>query len=397
VSSAQASLWGLDATVTHLNHGSFGATPRAVLERQAEWRSRMEANPVRFFGRQLPELLDAAREQLARFVGADAAGLAFVPNASTGINAVLRSLSIRHGDEIVVTDHAYGAARNAVDFVATRAGAVVVVAPIRMPLAGPEAVTDAVLAAVTPRTRLAVIDHVTSSTAIVYPIREIVAALEAQGVPALVDGAHAPGMLDLDVTATGAAYYTGNCHKWLCAPKGAAFLWVRDDVRPGVVPVVAGWGRTQVPQGRSQYHAEFDWVGTDDPSAYLCVPQALATMGTVFAGGWQELRTRNRTLALAGRDLLLEVLETTSPAPDEMLGSMAIVPLPAAPRPPNALELDPLQTYLAEEWSIEVPVTRGPGPDDRWLRVSAQAYNSRDEYERLATAVGEWTGRRFRG
>ncbi len=388
--TASADLWDLDPGVVHLNHGSFGATPRRVLERQTEWRRRMEANPVRFLGRELFRHLDHARDRLAGFVGADPAGLAFVPNASTGVNAVLRSLGLLPGDEILVTDHAYGAARNAVDFVAGAAGANVVAAHVRMPVSGPDEIVDAIEAAVTPRTRLAMIDHVTSPTAIVFPLSEIVDALENRNIPVLVDGAHAPGMLDLAVADIGAAYYTGNCHKWMCAPKGAAFLWTRDDVRASTAPVVVGWGRTSVPPGRSRFHAEFDWVGTDDPSPYLCVPDAIDVMGGLFPGGWDELRRRNHELVIAGRDLLLDVMNGPNAVPNEMTGSMALVRLPAPGERAGRLEPDPLQGHLADEHHIEVPVTHGPGDDDRWLRISAQAYNSLADYGRLAAALAEW-------
>ncbi len=396
MTSPHAALWDLDPHVLHLNHGSFGATPRAVLDRQTEWRRRSEANPVRFFGRELFGHLDEARHRLAEFVGADADGLAFVPNASTGINSVLRSLGLLPGDEILVTDHAYGAARNAVDFVAGAAGATVTVAHVPVPVTSPTDIVAAVTEAATPATRLAVIDHVTSPTGIVFPLADIVGALTERDVPVLVDGAHAPGMLDLDVAGIGAAYYTGNCHKWMCAPKGAAFLWTREDVRSAVAPVAIGWGRTSVPPGRSRYHAEFDWVGTDDPSAYLCVPTAIDVMGGIFPGGWAELRRHNHELVRAGRGVVARAIGSAQVVPDELTGSMAIIPLPPALEAADGFVPDPLQTYLAVERHIEAPVTHGPKPDDRWLRVSAQAYNSLTDYERLAAALMTWTAQQGR-
>lgn len=396
MTSSHAALWDLDPNVIHLNHGSFGATPRAVLERQREWRRRSEANPVRFYGRELFGHLDEARRRLAEFVGADDAGLAFVPNVSTGVNAVLRSLGLLPGDELLVTDHAYGAARNAVDYVAGIAGATVTVAHVAVPVSDPADIVAAVVDAVTPATRLAVIDHVTSPTGIVFPITDVAAALAARNVPVLVDGAHAPGMLDLGVAGIGAAYYTGNCHKWMCAPKGAAFLWTREDVRPAVAPVVIGWGRTSVPPGRSRYHAEFDWVGTDDPSAYLCVPAAIDVMGEIFPGGWAELQRHNHDLVLAGRSIVAAAIGAEPVVPDAVMGSMAIIPLPPAPEAADGFVPDPLQTWLADERHIEAPVTHGPKPDDRWLRISAQAYNSAADYERLADAVTGWLAQQGR-
>lgn len=380
----------LDPEWDFLNHGSFGACPRAVLDVQADLRRRMERQPVRFLDNEHEALLDGARRALAAFVGADPEGLAFVPNATTGVNAVLRSLPLEPGDALLVTDHAYGACRNALDDAASRAGARVVVARIPFPLADPVQVVDAVLGAVVPGTRLALIDHVTSPTGLVLPVAGIVAALQARGVDVLVDGAHAPGMVPLDVRALGAAYYTGNCHKWLCAPKGAGFLWVRPDRRDGVRPVVISHGATSRRTDRARFLLEFDWVGTGDPTAFLSVPAAIDFMGALLPGGWPALMRRNRALALRARDVLCAALDVPPPCPDAMIGSLAAVPLPDRPdgrprRPP--LFLDPLQEALQERARIEVPVMAWPAPPRRLLRVSAQAYNAPDQYERLADTV----------
>lgn len=386
MSSSLAYHWRLDPQVTHLNHGSFGATPLRVLQRQQEWRYEMEANPVRFMGRDLFSHLDAARDRLAAFIGAQSAALAFVPNASSGVNAVLRSLRFGPGDEILTTNHAYGAARNAANYVAERFGARLVTADVPMPLPDAEAALDAIVNASSPRTRLALIDHITSATALVLPIKRIVAALDARGIPTLVDGAHAPGTLDLDVTDIGAAYYVGNCHKWLCAPKGAGFLHIGAETSADLVPVVVGWGRTVIPENRSQFHADFDWVGTDDPTAYLCVPDAISVVGAMLPGGWAEVRARNHALALRGREILLDALDVPAPAPDTMIGSMAAVPLPQDNTERSGLDADPIETKL-QLAGFEVPVTRGVRPYERWLRISAHLYNEQSDYERLARAL----------
>src|ERR671915_1912756 len=223
--------WDLDPAVRFLNHGSYGATPRVVLDAQRAWRDRMEREPVAFLARDLEPAMDAAREELAAFVGADPAGMAFVHNASTAIATVLGSLQLAPGDELLTTDHAYNAVKNQMERVAAQAGARVVIARVPFPGATPDGAAEAILATASSRTRLAVLDHVTSATALRLPIRELVAELDARGIDALVDGAHAPGMLPLDVDAIGAAYYAANCHKWLCAPKGSGFLHVRFDHR----------------------------------------------------------------------------------------------------------------------------------------------------------------------
>lgn len=383
--------WSLDPAVTFLNHGSFGACPRSVLEAQASVRERMEREPVRFFMRELEPLLDDARAALAVFVGADPDDLAFMPNATAGVNTVLRSLALAPGDELLTTDHEYNACRNALEAVAVRSGARVVVATIPFPIGSPAEVVRAVLERAGPRTRLALVDHVTSQTGLVFPAARIVAELAGRGIDALVDGAHAPGMLPLDVEAIGAAYYTGNCHKWICAPKGAAFLHVRRDRQAGVRPLSISHGANSPRGDRSAFRLEFDWTGTLDPSAYLCVPEAIRCMGSLLPGGWPALMAHNRATALAARALLCEALGCAPPAPEAMIGALAAVPLPDGRGEglPSPFLLDPLQDALWERWSVEVPVIPWPASPRRLLRISAQIYNERADYERLAGALAE--------
>lgn len=381
--------WGLDPAIAFLNHGSFGACPRAVLAFQQKLRERLERQPVQFFVRDLEGLLDEARGALADFLGADPLDLAWVPNATSGVNAVLRSLVLEPGDELLTTDHEYNACRNALEFVAARAGARVVVAELPFPIAGPDEALGAILEAVTGRTRLALIDHVTSQTGLVLPIARIVGALRDRGVETLVDGAHGPGMLPLDLDGLGAGYYTGNCHKWLCAPKGAGFLHVRRDLQPSVRPVAISHGANAAVQDRSRFLLEFDWTGTDDPTPMLAVPEALRVMAGLLPGGWDALRRHNRALVLDGRDRLCAALGVAPPCPDEMIGSLAALPLPdgdGAP-PASALYADPLQDRLLGDFRIEVPVIPWPSPPRRLIRISAQAYNVPADYRRLADAL----------
>jgi isopenicillin-N epimerase len=389
-SGSLAAQWSIDPAITFLNHGSFGACPTAVLEAQQAWRARMEANLQRFFARDLEDLLDEARTVLAAFVRADADGLAFVHNATTAVNAVLRSLRFGPDDELLVTDHEYTACRNTLDFVADRAGARVVVAAAPFPLGSAEEALAAVVAGVTPRTRLALVDHVTSPTGLVLPIHRLVAELQGRGVDVLVDGAHAPGMVDLDLTALGAAYYTGNCHKWLCAPKGAAFLHVRADRREQIRPVNISHGASARSPDRARFRLEFDWTGTDDPTAYLSVPAAIRHVGGLLPGGWPEVRRRNRALALEARALLCDALKTAAPSPDDMIGSLAAVPLPdGEPRDASWWKrADPLQRALWERFGIEAPIVAWPAPPRRLVRISAALYNTRADYERLVEALG---------
>jgi isopenicillin-N epimerase len=372
--------WTLDPAVVFLNHGSFGACPRLVLEAQARLRARLEAEPVRFFLRDLEKLYDHTLSVLGAFLGADPADLAMVPNATTGVNAVLRSLRFAAGDELLVTDHAYGACRNALDWVAERAGARVVMARVPFPLTSAEEIEAAVLAAVTPRTRLALLDHVTSPTALVFPIARLVAALAGRGIDTLVDGAHAPGMLPLDLRAIGAAYYTRNSHKWLCAPKGAAFLHVRRDRQEGIVPTTISHGLTLPRTDRSRFQLLFGWTGTGDPTAFLCVPEALRVLEALVPGGWPELMAHNHQLACAARDRLCHVLGIAAPAPDDLLGSMATLPLPDGPDAP-------LQEALWARDAIEVPVFPWPAAPRRCLRVAMHLHNAIAQIDHLAAAL----------
>lgn len=378
--------WLLDPEVTFLNHGSFGACPRAVLERQSELRARLEREPVRFFAYELEPLLDAARAEVAAFVGAQAEDLVFVRNATSGVNAVLRSLALAPGDELLTTSHVYGACLQAMRHVAARAGARVVVVPVPFPLRSADEVVDAILEALTPRTRIALVDHVTSPTALVLPIARVVAALEARGVDTLVDGAHAPGMVPLDLDALGAAYYTGNFHKWTCAPKGAAMLWARRDKQEGLHPTTISHGYASS-RARKRLLEEFDWTGTDDPTSWLAVPDALRAVAGLLEGGWPAVRAHNRALALRARAILLDALGLEPPAPEAMIGAMAAVPLPPGRNATPPHLVDPLQRALFDRHGIEVPVPPWPAPPSRLLRVSAHLHNTAGEYRRLAEAL----------
>jgi isopenicillin-N epimerase len=401
--------WALDPAVTFLNHGSFGACPRPVLDAQTRWRERLEAQPVQFLARDLPGLLAAARADLGTFVGADPDDLAFVANATGAVNAVLRSVRFAPGDELLTDDHEYNATINVLRHVAERDGARVVVARIPFPAPSEDAVVEALLGAVTGRTRLALISHVTSPTALVFPIERIVAALAERGVDTLVDGAHAPGMVPLDLERIGAAWYTGNLHKWVCAPKGAAFLHARRDRQPGLRPTTISHGANAPVlgepggAGRSRYRAEFEWQGTLDPTPWLAVTDALRFVGGLLPGGWPEVMARNRELTLRALSVLAAALDLDRdllPA-DAMLGSMVALPLPtsgplaASGAGSSPLDTDPLQARLVADHRIEVPIYRWPVPaaespaaTRRLVRVSSALHNGPDDVDRLAAAFG---------
>jgi len=382
--------WLLDPDLIFLNHGSFGACPRRVLEIQNDWRLRLERQPLQFLVRELEAHMDATRARLASFIGAAADDIVFIPNATTGLNAVLRSLSFNSGDELLVTDQEYNASRNALNFVAERSGARVVVAKIPFPFRSAEDLIAPILANVTPRTRLVLIDHVTSQTGIVLPVAPLVAELNRRGVDTLVDGAHAPGMVPLDLNHLGATYYTGNCHKWLCGPKSAAFLHVRPDRQKLIRPLTISHGANSARRDRSRFQLEFGWQGTGDPSAILSIPAAIDFMAALLPGGWPEIMAHNRGLVLAARKLLCETLGIAEPCPEEFIGSLAAIPLPDAPPgagPRLPFNEYPLQDALRLKHKIEVPLISWPAPPHRLLRLSAQLYNSLPQYEALAKAL----------
>lgn len=372
--SALASHWTLDPDVVFLNHGSFGATPRVVLEKQTTLRARLEREPIRFMIKELEGLLDATRKEVADFVGADAQDLVFVPNATTGVNSVLRSMDLRAGDELLVTSHEYNACRNALDYVAGRANARVVCVDIPLPVRSEDDIVDRVTRAITDRTRVILIDHVTSPTAMIMPIAKLARATR---IPILVDGAHGPGQVEVDLRSLGVAYYTANCHKWMCAPKGCAILWVRRDLQESVRPAVISHGANSPRTDRSRFLIEFDWTGTDDPTPFLCVGESLRTVGSLVPGGWPEVRARNHALAVEARRSLLDGAEPL--CPESMLGSMAAVKISD-----GGMELG---EQLLERHRIQVPVFHFPCPPSRLVRISAHLYNAPEEYAHLAKAL----------
>ena len=351
-------MWSLDESIHHLNHGSFGAVPIPVQEARRRWLDEWERATTAFVFERMQPALDRARQVVADFVGGSPDGLVFVRNATTGIASVVRSLepTFGPGDEIVTTGHDYNAVRQTLAFSAERTGARVVVVDVPFPLSDPAEVTQAVLAAVGLRTKLVVIDHISSPTGLVFPVGDIVSALEPE-VPVLVDGAHGPGQVAVDLRALGASWYTGNLHKWVCAPKGSAFLHTRSDWIDRTFPVVIshGWNDRTAP---SRYHALFDWLGTDDMTPWLVAPEAIETVGSLEGGGWPAVMKRNHELALAGQSVLCERLGLAAPAPPEMVGAMASVILPDLGGPPIS-GMSPLSGELLG-LGFEVPVLVWP-------------------------------------
>ena len=405
-SASPASEWALDQTVAFLNHGSFGACMNATLEVQRGWRDKLEAHPVRFLARDLEDLLDWTRSEIGAFLRGEPDDLALMPNSTAGVNTVLRSLRFEKGDEILATDHAYNSCLNAVRFVASGASAKVVLARIPFPIASPDEAFDAIMAAVTPKTKLAMIEHVTSPTALVLPIERLIPALAEKGIDVLVDGAHGPGMVPVKLRDLAPAYYVGSTHKWICAPKGSAFLYVRRDRQALIKPLSISSGSNDARVDRSKFRLEFDWNGTFDPSAWLTIPAAIDGLGEMLPGGWPVLIATNHQLAISARDMLAEALHTDVQAPNSMTGSMASLRLPGGPWPrEEAMRRMAMIEGAIRGRNFEVPFMAWPCPwlgdsgdlpDDTefdiLVRISAQAYNYLGQYERLASILAGFAG-----
>ena len=380
--------WTFDPSRVFLNHGSFGACPNFVIKEQRMWQNLMEKEPVQFFEELMPDLLLNSRIALAEFLSCDANDLAFVSNATSGVNTILRSLHFEQGDEILVPNHAYQACRNTIDFVASRWGAKVVEVAIPFPIDGPQTVIELMKSARSERTKLVMIDTVTSPTGLRMPFEELTAFFEGEGVEVLLDAAHGIGMIPLNLGKLGASYVTSNCHKWLCAPKGSAFLYVRSDKQSKIQPLTISHGHTFPLGDTTRFRHEFDWTGTQDISGWCAIPAVIEGMAKLIDGGWEAIMQHNHDLAIRGRDILCERLGIEQPCPNEMIACISTIKLPGEiPAKEKMHEPDPLHHVLSEKYNIQVPVWSWPSPEGRYLRISAQLYNSIEQYELLADAL----------
>lgn len=382
----------LDPSVAFLNHGSYGACPRRVLDAQDAARDRMEREPVEFFMVEMERMMDGARAALAAWMGCDAAGLVNVPNATTGVATALWNHPLEPGDEILVNDHEYSACVSEAKRLAKIKGLAVRNVELPWPVRDEDEVVDALLAGVTPNTKLAILSWITSPTALVLPAVRIVGDLRARGVDTILDGAHAPGQIEMDVASTGAAYFTANMHKWPSAPKGSGVLWVAPEHREGFEPLVLSARAHLDRKDRTRLHALFDYTGTSDYTAFLTAPAAVEIMSEI-GGGWDAIRSHNAALVRRGRGIICERLGIEPPSPETMLGAMASLVLPGDGLPsggtaPGGYE-DPLQERLVRTHRVQVPVWSLPSRRARMLRISAQIYNSEAQYAYLADALAE--------
>ena len=377
----------LDPDVVYLNHGSFGACPAEVFAEYQRLQRRLELQPVRFLQRERPSSMAAARSALAGYVGADPGDLVFVANPTFAVNEIARSLSLGPGDEVLVTDHEYGACRNVWQFVAERTGCSIVEAPLPITFGDVTELVDGVFAAASSRTRVCFVSHISSPTALTFPVAEICAEARRRGLVSVVDGAHAPGQIDLDVSAVGADFYVGACHKWLCAPKGASFMVARPGAQELIEPLVVGWGwgdRRTIDVG-SPFLDQHEWLGTHDPAAVLSVPAAIEFQRR---NDWPAVRASCHALGVRLVEEATELPDVDRVHDDDRFAQMAVLELGSSFL--GAGDAADLQRRLLDEWSIEVPVTAWVDPDGRTrhlLRVSVQAYNTDDHVDRLLGAL----------
>jgi isopenicillin-N epimerase len=392
--------WGLDPSICFLNHGSFGATPRAVLAAQDRIRGQMESEPVRFFVQEMHGLMDEARRALSEFVHCPWDCIAPMPNATNAVATVMQSLvdagMLSPGDEILTNEHEYTACQNTLKRTAKRSGAVIKSVALPFPVAHPSEITSAVMSGVSERTRVVMMSHVTSPSGLVMPVAEIVRELNARGIISLIDGAHAPGMVpDLNINQLNPTFYTANCHKWICSPKGSAFLYVQPDLRSIVRPLALSNNAEKPRTGRDLFLTEFDYQGTSDYSAFMAIPAAIRFMGSLLPGGWPAVMEHNHNMVIRGRNIICEALSITPPAPDSMIGSISTMILPermgTTPQRPTMYH-DATQDDILHRYRVQAPLWGIPTSPRRFMRISAQVYNSVEQYEYYAAALCEMAG-----
>jgi len=383
-----ASLWKLRRNAVQLDHASFGGCPQKVMTAQDDVRYLIESDVYGFIERDYTLALRRSKETLAIFLNADLGGLSLLPGVTHALNVIIQSQSFEPGDELLTISHAYSSTLMILKHVAKRDQAKVVVANVPFPVTSPDEVLETLLACVTVRTRFAVIDHVTSRTSLILPVEQMVGQLSARGVDTLVDGAHAPGAIEVDLDRINAAYYVGDCHKWMCTPRGSGFMHIRRDRLSDIKPlIVARSAYENEPAKISDLERHFDWLGTADPSACLSVPAAISFLDTTIPGGRYAYAGRNHELAVVARKLLCEAFGIAEPCPEHMIGSMASIRLPDPIGPRVEARHLPLQQTLWNKYRIEIPIYSWPSYPKRVLRFSVQAHNHVDQYIYLAKAL----------
>ncbi|PQO28889.1 aminotransferase class V-fold PLP-dependent enzyme [Blastopirellula marina] len=369
----------LDPDVIFLNHGSFGACPKQVFGEYQKWQRELERQPVRFLQRELPGLLSDARRQVAEYLGANPTELVFVPNPTFAANTIARCLPLGPGDEVLVSDQEYGACRFAFQFAGKEKGFRVVEQAIPLPVESNEAIVEAFWQGVTENTKLIFLSHITSTTALTLPVKQICQRAREAGILTMIDGAHAPGQIAVDLHDIGADFYTATCHKWMCAPKGSGIFYVREDKQSMIEPLVVGWGwgPEKTFHRENEFLEHHEWLGTYDPSAYLAVPAAIAWQNEFVT---DAVRQRSRDLARSAVELAAQIDGIERVHPDSFSFQMGLIDVTA-----KQVEADVLKSWLYEAYQIEVPVIRWQ--NRTFIRVSAHAYTTQQHIEVLIQAL----------
>ena len=372
-------LFYLDPTIHFLNHGSYGATPKPVFEVYQKWQLQLENQPVLFLGREVYEFLKGSRDALGKYLNASGDDLVFIPNATHGVNIVARSSELKEGDEILATDHEYGACDYTWDFICGKTGAKYIHQPIPLPVHTPEEIVEQFWQGISPRTKAIYLSHITSSTALRLPVEEICRRARGAGILSIVDAAHSPGQIPLDLQHLCADIVFGNCHKWMLAPKGAAFLYVRREAQLLIHPLVVSWGSNPTPDitTGSRFIDILQWTGTRDLSAYLTVPNAIQFMEDHH---WEEVRRHSHILLRQAIEQICELTDMSPlyPLESDFYNQMGIAPLPHS-------DLAVLKGRLYDEYRIEVPLIQWQ--DRQFIRISIQAYNSQEDVVALIGAL----------
>lgn len=372
--------------LTMLNNGSYGLTPEVVRDAQRELRCHMEEDPVRFFKADLEDYTDDARRAIASFTNTNPQDIALVPNGTFAVATVLNNLDLEPGDEILLTDHEYMASFNELGKVCRATGARVVVAKIPFPDVTPEKVIESVVGAMTDRTRIVMISHIASASSLIMPVKEILDEAKRRGIASFLDGAHTPGQIDLNIGDLDPTWYAASCHKWLMCPKGTGFIYTSPGVREGFKPMVLSCRVHETRPERNAYLCDFDYTGTNDYTGNLVIPVAIEHMGAQLPGGWDALRHRNHEMVIEGAGVICEALGIEQRVPESMIGSMISIPIPGTCEPSNLLG-EGLWDRLYLNHGIQVPVWDLPGVCDRMIRISAQLYNTIEDYARLGEAL----------
>ena len=380
--------WSLDQDIVFLNHGSFGATPKYILEKQSEYRDLMEKEPVDFFVNIMPDILHQSKSALADFVGASPNDMVFAQNTTTGVNQILASFPYEQGDEWLVTSHAYGACTNAIKHFAKRNKINLNIAEIPFPVNDEITILKSIEKKITKNTKLALIDHITSASGMIFPVEKIIHLLHSHNIKVIIDGAHVPGMIDLNIKKLNPDFYIGNCHKWLCAPKGSAFIYVRNEYKKLVKPLVISHFNDTDLKGESHWSNQFMWDGTHDFSQYLCVKDTIDFMDSIHSKGWEGIIEHNHNLVWKGANLIADKIGAKLPLKEKFIGSIINIPMPDGKQGfPKFNETSALKKVLFEKYKIEVPIFFFPTEPKQWIRLSAQLYNSLDQYDYLGDCL----------